>query len=1557
MMKPVPVELPYKSVNICVLFCSEDFNLSGNCWPVSISDWFHRFFFQPCFQHTVLSAVYLSFLLAFTSLTLSSLCKSFRESTLPNKSIQKGKSFLMISVLTLLLIIAHTCLAFWRAWAAYQSKWSEIAFHEYLSSATQAVTWLASLLVLLPQQKLTLSIRVPFLIAWWITNLIISGIEIVLAVQSYYAGERPSAQIWTSHCLSLAALFITLLVLLLIRRNIIDDSRKDKISPLTEPLVQEFQSESTSKEQKATHYAEAGIVSRALFLWLNSLLSLGSKRTIQLEDVPSLRKEDRVEYLFEVFQQRWRWQKGTWALAFTLIRSLWLIFASIGCLGLVKLCVMYVGPLMIQRFIDFTARKEFSLIEGSLLVFSLFVAKCTEVLTDHQRNFLSARLSLSAKSILIAAVFHKSLRISSFARQSHGTGHIVNYMSVDVQEVANFTTNIHDLWIMPVQIVLALVILFKVIGLSTFAGLGIMSIILTLCLIIASNEQYCWVKIMDCKDHRLKVTNEALANMKIIKMQAWQDWFCQKIEEARRNELSWISKIMYLASISIFLLWLSPLAVSVVTFGTCVFLKTQLTAGRVFTAIATFRILQEPLRAFPDTIMAAAQAYVSIKRLVTYFDSEELDPSAVEILPPGHEFAIIIKKASFKWQPDSEKCTLNNVSMQARPGTLTTIVGTVGSGKSALLACILGEMEKQSGKVAVSGQIAYVAQNSWIQNGTIQANILFGKPMDPALYKKTLRVCALQSDISEMPQGDHTEIGERGINLSGGQKQRIQLARAVYQDADIYLLDDIFSAVDAHTGTRLFWECVRGELLSKTVVLVTHQVEFLHGADCILVMREGEIVQSGKYADLIQNGVDFGALIDAHNNALKSAETQEVDGGKNSEATEANMICGRSMSPVSGFILSAPGSPFRHVSSSPLSSSPSGLVRQGHFEKQLSQRKKIARQESKKMEVVDSEKSGNLIEEEERATGHVDKAVYWAYATKVFGGAHVIILIFIQTGWQALQITSDFWLANSTSQNQLDFEPKRFISVYAGLAVGSGLFVLMRALLITFCSLRTSQAFYLTMLRSVFLAPMSFFDTTPTGRILTRSSTDQVKVDFEVPFGFGTVLALGFQLLGVIFVTSRITWQLILVIVPTACISIAYQRYFIATSRELTRLDSITQAPIIHHFSETISGFMTVRAFGHQERFSKVNIERVNANLCISFHNAASIEWFGSRIETLGICVLCSSALLLVLLPRSFIRPEFVGLSLSYGLALNDTLFYVVLNLSQLEQKMVSVERILQYSVIASEQPAATKDKHPNGMWPSQGSVAFQGLELRYRPNTPLVLKGVTFTIKGGEKLGIVGRTGSGKSSIIQALFRLVEPAGGKIFIDAVDIATISLNDLRSRLSIIPQEPTLFEGSIRANMDPLKKHTDQEIWEALEKCQLISHVREKEDKLDSQVAENGENWSMGQRQLFCLGRALLKHSRILVLDEATASVDTQTDVILQRIIKEEFSTCTLISIAHRIPSVMDSDKVLALESGKVKEFGPPSCLLDQPSSLFASLVHEYWSRSKSTEAVLDSSTG
>ncbi|KAL3687954.1 hypothetical protein R1sor_014263 [Riccia sorocarpa] len=1282
-----------------------------------------------------------------------------------------------------------------------------------------------------------------------------------------------------------------------------------------------------------TGYAKAGLFSKIFFNWLGPLLEKGVRKTLIKDDVPLLVPEDRASPLYDDFSANWPKQQEPNAVRRTLTKTFWKPFCRVGFIALIRLSVMFVGPVLIQSFVEVTGGNETFKYEGYVLVLGLFLAKYAEVSASHLYMFQCSRLGMKVRSSLISAVYRKGLRISSYARQSHGVGQIVNYMSVDVQQMNDLLIQLHSVWIVPGQVILAVCILFYVVGISAVAGLLVMCFTSAVIVWGAKRMEQHQQDIMTGRDWRMRSTIEALNNMKIIKLQAWDRKFLASIEKARQSEYRALSGYMYVTAFNIFVLWLTPLCACVAIFSCLVFVGGGLTAGVAFTTIATVRILQEPLRVFPQVLISLSQASISLARLEKFMWSEELKANTVERLPRNSDVAISVQGGTFKWSDELTAPNLQDINLHITPGSLVAVVGKVGAGKTSLLSALMGEMPKVSGTVKLCGTTAYVAQQAWIQNGTIEENILFGRAMNRSLYQRVIRACALITDLAQMEFGDQTEIGERGLNLSGGQKQRIQLARAVYQDCDIYLLDDVFSAVDAHTGSELFRECIVSALHGKTVILVTHQVEFLPVADRILVMRDGTVVQSGKYDDLMTSGTDFEALVEATNEALDKVSGHETE--RNREEQK----------PVPAPLADDQGDKDFYLPDPPLVGSPGPRAAYDLPSPSTLQRtfsRKVSQREAK------PEGSARLIKEEEREVGKVGARVYWTYYTKAYGGLLLLALLITQTIWQGLQIAGDYWVAYGSSTEELNAsESTRFITIYGILAVSCALFVLLRTALVAFMGLTIGQSFYLGMLRAMFRAPMSFFDTTPTGRILTRASTDQAATDIPVPMFSGAVLALGFQLIGVIFVTVQITWQICILLVPLAFIYYKYQVYYFSTSRELTRVDALTKAPIIHHFSESVSGFVTIRCFGQQSRFIQLNVDRVDSNLRMDFHNQAATEWVGLRMELIGVFVLCLSSVVLVSLPLGFIKPELVGLSLTYGMNLNGCLFVAAWMFCNLENRMVSVERIGQYTKLPSEAELEIEERRPPTYWPDRGAIVLQNLKLRYRLETPLVLKGISLSIEGGHKVGVVGRTGSGKSTLILALFRIVEAAEGKTIIDGIDIASMGLNDLRSRLSIIPQDPTLFDGTVRSNIDPLEKHKDEEIWEALEKCQLSEVVRQLPGKLDSPVLENGENWSLGQRQLFCLGRVLLKRSRILVLDEATASVDSQTDAVMQKIIRKEFETSTVVSIAHRIPTVMDADRVLVLDAGKVKEYGSPSSLLDNPHSDFSALVREYSVRSVS----------
>uniref|UniRef100_A0A4W5KT46 ABC-type glutathione-S-conjugate transporter n=1 Tax=Hucho hucho TaxID=62062 RepID=A0A4W5KT46_9TELE len=1116
---------------------------------------------------------------------------------------------------------------------------------------------------------------------------------------------------------------------------------------------------------------------------------------------------------------------------------------------------------MVGLMISFTTDKSIYTWTGYMYAVLLILVAVFQSLFLQQYFQRCFVLGMKVRTAIMAAVYKKALVVSNDARKESTFGETVNLMSADAQRFNDVINFIHLLWSCPLQIALAIAFLWIELGPAVLAGLAVMVLMVPINGLLANMSKNVQIENMRYKDKRMKIMNEMLNGIKILKLYAWEPSFQNQVMGIREQELGVMRKFAYLSSVSTFIFSCAPALVSLATFAVFVAVDSEnvLDAGKAFTSISLFNILRFPLAFLPMLIAAMVQVgqhTCTHAHTHTYMHTH-----------CTHIFHL----------PQKMHLLQDNL-----PGKLVAVVGVVGSGKSSLISAMLGEMHSAKGFVNVQGSVALVPQQAWIQNATLRDNILFGYPLEDSRFQATLEACALGPDLELLPGGDQTEIGEKGINLSGGQKQRVSLARAAYSQADVYLLDDPLSAVDSHVGKHLFEEVVgpTGILKDKTRILVTHGVSFLPYVDEIVVLKEGCVSEVGSYQSLKDRKGAFSEFLDTYAKEEGKQHTGEC-------------VC------ITGF--------------------------------------PPADDETKKGQ--------RLIEKETMETGQVKFSVYlqylramgWGYATMFF------LVYFIQN---VAFIGQNLWLSDWTNDAE-DYYNKTYpnwkrdtrIGVFGALGVAQGLFVFMGTLLLANGSINASRILHTRLLNNILRVPMMFFDTTPSGRVVNRFAKDIFTVDEAIPQSFRSWIMCFLGVLGTLFVICLATPIFTAIIIPLAVVYYFVQRFYVASSRQLRRLDSVSRSPIYSHFGETVSGLSVIRAYGHQDRFLKHNEKVIDENLKSVYPWIISNRWLAIRLEFLGNLVVFFSALLAVI-ARDSLDSGLVGLSISYALNVTQTLNWLVRMTSELETNIVAVERVNEYTEIENEADWVSEMRPPE-KWPEAGRLRFENFKVRYRPELDLVLHGITSLLKvllnilHLVQIGIVGRTGAGKSSLTNCLFRIIEAAEGRILIDGTDIATLGLHDLRSRLTIIPQDPVLFSGTLRMNLDPFETFSDEEIWRVLELSHLKEYVGGLQEGLTHGVSEGGENLSIGQRQLLCLARALLRKSRILILDEATAAVDLETDNLIQKTIRREFSHCTVLTIAHRLHSILDSSRVMVLDAGKIVEFDSPSTLFNKQGHFYS----------------------
>ncbi|XP_054717541.1 multidrug resistance-associated protein 1-like [Uloborus diversus] len=1333
----------------------------------------------------------------------------------------------------------------------------------------------------------------------------------------------------------------------------------------------------------------ASWLSNMTFWWFNPMAILGYKKPLAGSDMWELSEPNRSDYLLSVFNKYWQpllnkmnsqqqkfqkqlsrrySQKDSSALNITfskneyekdisklsLLRPLlmtfkWDLFVS-GVMKLGASVITFLNPVLLDMLISFVGSND-PLWKGMCFAVGMFIAALIESFLNGQYEYRIYVVAMRMRSCIISVVYKKALLLSNSARKNFTVGEVVNLMSVDTQRIMDYVQMANILWSAPLQIIIAVYLLWQQLGIATLGGLAVLIAMIPLNGTVSVFIRNFQVSLMADKDLRTKLMNEILNGIKVLKLYAWENSFIEEVMKIRWKEIHSLKAQAWLNGAITFVFASAPFLVSLASFATFVLIDSNnvLDANRAFVSLSLFNILRVPTAFLPMIIAYTAMFVVSLKRINKYLQQDEIDPDIIEH-SQSEKDPVIIENGTFSWAKD-ETPALKDLNFRAKDGELVAIVGQVGSGKSSLLSALLGDMVKLSGRVNVKGSVAYVPQQAWIQNATLKNNVLFTKKLDSSKYKNVLDACALTPDLEILPGGDQTEIGEKGINLSGGQKQRISLARAVYNDADIYYLDDPLSAVDAHVGKHIFEQVIgpTGLLKKKTRILVTHRISVLPSVNTIIVLQNGKVTERGSYHELLAKK---GAFADFLLQYLQENAEDMTDGILPDELNFMQEIAATVGAPaeltrqLSKMYDSGSDSDSSRISTAKRVSiafpeSGEGVRKRT---KSLRRASSVESELKKRSSVKELAKGTNLTEKEGMEVGSVKTYVYFEYI-KSYGLWHCLVIIIGYLLSNSFSLGSNLWLSvwsndslDPDNANNIDLRNLR-LGVYGGLGAGEIISTLFTSISMNLAALRAAKYLHDGMLARVMRAPMSFFDTTPLGRVLNRFSKDIDTADVTIGFNIRMFIIQGFRALVTVIVISLETPIFIVVCIPLAILYYFLQKFYIPTSRQLKRLESTTRSPIYSHFSETVTGSTCIRAFGAESTFKNRSDELVDINNESYYPSLGASRWLSIRLEFLGYTIVFLAALIAVL-TRGTLSPGIAGLSVSYALQITAILNMLVRATADVETNIVAVERCLEYTKTPTEAEWVNEQNKPDDSWPFDGTIKFDEYSTRYREGLELVLKDINCVINPNERCGIVGRTGAGKSSLTLALFRIIEAAGGKIVIDGVDISQLGLHDLRSKLTIIPQDPVLFTGSLRMNLDPFNSYTDAALWLSLEQAHLKDFVKSLEKGLNHEISEGGENLSVGQRQLVCLARALLRKSKVLVLDEATAAVDVETDDLIQSTIRTEFRDCTVLTIAHRLNTILDYDKVIVLSKGEIAEMDSPDNLLKNEKSIFYSMAKD-----------------
>ncbi|XP_056091703.1 ATP-binding cassette sub-family C member 9 isoform X6 [Rhinichthys klamathensis goyatoka] len=1333
------------------------------------------------------------------------------------------------------------------------------------------------------------------------------------------------------------------------------------------------------------------LLSKATYWWMNPLIIGAHKRPIELKKIGKLPIAMRALTNYLRLKDSYEEQRNTEDPEKS--PSIWKsMYRAFGGSILLSSTFRYMadllgfaGPLCISGIVEHlnNSTEIDKTNKTGNMTFGVYFMSSTELLQNTsvlavllflalvlQRTFLQAsyyvtiETGINLRGALLAMIYNKILRLST-SNMSMGEmtlGQINNLVAIETNQLMWFLFLCPNLWAMPVQIIMGVILLYYLLGDSALIGAGVILLLAPVQYLIATKLADTQKSTLDYSTDRLKKTTEILKGIKLLKLYAWENIFCDRVEETRGKELTSLKTFALYTSMSIFLNAAIPIAAVLATFVTHAYIEeVRLSPAKAFASLALFHILVTPLFLLSTVVRFAVKALVSVQKLSEFLQSDEIgddswrngdmsmplevgkkykyqgdtkainrkgryrmdnyeQPMRRQLRPTETEdVAVQVNDGFFTW--GSNLSTLSDINIRIPTGQLTMIVGQVGCGKSSLLLAMLGEMQTISGKVFWSNKnrysVAYATQKSWLLNATVEENITFGSPFNKQRYKAVIDACSLQPDIDLLPFGDQTEIGERGINLSGGQRQRICVARALYQNTNIVFLDDPFSALDIHLSDHLMQEGILKFLQDdkRTLVLVTHKLQYLIHADWIIAMKDGSVLREGTLKDIQTHDVE----LYEHWKTLMNRHDQELE--KDTE-----------------------------------------LESQTTLERKTLRRAFYSREAKNQIDDEDEEEEVEEDEDDNMSTTTSRRSkIPWKMCCRYLssgGFLMVFLMVSSKLAKHSVMVAIDYWLAAWTSSNQIpaDYfvngtnytknydatqiaEHRSYVPVFIILCGAAIALCLITSLTVEFLGVAAATNLHHDLLNKIIHAPIRFFDVTPLGQILNRFSADTNIIDQHIPPTLESLTRSTLLCLSAIGVIAFVTPAFLIALVPLAVAFYFIQKYFRVASKDLQDLDDSTQLPLLCHFSETAEGLTTIRAFRHEARFKQRMLELTDTNNTAYLFLSAANRWLEVRTDYLGAVIVLTAAVAAIWTSS---QSGLVGLGLTYALTVTNYLNWVVRNLADLEVQMAAVKKVNSFLSTESENYEGSMDvsQVPED-WPQHGEIKIHDLCVRYDCLLKPVLKHVNAHINPGQKVGICGRTGSGKSSLSLAFFNMVDVFEGKIVIDGIDICKLPLQTLRSRLSIILQDPVLFSGSIRLNLDPECTCSDDRLWEALEIAQLKNMVKALPGGLDAVVTEGGENFSVGQRQLFCLARAFVRKSSILIMDEATASIDMATENILQKVVMTAFADRTVVTIAHLVSSILEAEQVLVFSSGILVECDSAPNLLAQEDSLFSILVRTH----------------